>query len=132
MLEMMFFYDGKLTDIAESEMESEDLIDAGDGYTSNMKRLGEILRDGDPHMVITNQIELLNNTWLWDTKTHTSKLCLKDERDGHWKPIGRFTKRDLKNGNNLAKMYMNGEFAKKSYPKVAKREPRDLIRFRLE
>ena len=127
MLEMMFFYDGPLTDIATTEMETEDLIDAKDGYSSNMEAMRKIIKDDKVHMVVSNQIKLLDNTLLWDHTAHRPKLCLLDKKDGKWKPVGRFVKREIRYNNNLEKMYIVGEFADRAYRSSAPRKPRRLV-----
>lgn len=132
MLEMMFFYDGNLKDITETEMETECLIDAGDGYTNNLRSMFKVITDNKCNKVITNQVELLDNKWLWDTKIHAPKLCLRDSKDGKWKPVGRFTKKDIKNSTNLIKMFTMDEFRDYAYKAAAERVPRDLLRFRIK
>ena len=131
MLEMMFFYDGKLSDVIGEGMEEETVIDAGDGYTANMKLLSKILGDQLQHKVITNQIALLNNKWLWDFEHKKPKLCFKDQ-NGVWKPVGRFTKKDLKYSHGLMKMFMTGEFADKAYRRAAVKQPKEMLRFRIK
>lgn len=133
MLEMLFFYDGPLSDISSSaKMDEFDLIDAGDGYTLNMQAIKKIIKDKKMRRVMTNQVKLLDNAFLWDKKSHRPKLCLQDKNDGKWKPVGRFTKKDIKNLTSLENMYTNGEFVEKAYQCTAKRVPRDLLRFRIK
>jgi hypothetical protein len=127
MLEMLFFYDGPLSDIATTSMETEDLIDAKDGYSKNMEAIRKIIKDDKVHMVVSNQIKLLDNMLLWDKKSHRPKLCLLDKSDGKWKPAGRFTRKDIKNVHNLERMYIIGEFAERAYKTVAEKKPRKLI-----
>lgn len=132
MLEMLFFYDGNLSDVASFDIGRDEIIDAGDGYTSNMTKFMELLSDNKLHNIITNQVELLDNKWLWDTRTHKPRLCLRDAGDGKWKPVGRFTKKDIKNSHSLKRMFMKGEFTKRARKGTAERIPRDLLRFRIE
>lgn len=127
MIEMMFFYDGPLSDIATTDMENEDVVDAKDGYTNNMDAIKKIVDDNKVHLVVSNQVKLLDNALLWDHVSHRPRLCLLDKSDGKWKPVGRFTKKDIKYVSNLEKMFLNGEFNERAYKTVAKKKPRNLI-----
>lgn len=131
MLEALFFYDGKLSDITTTGMETEDLIDAADGYTNNMIRLHEILSDNKVHRVVSNQFGFLDSAMLWDCETHRSKLYLKDKHDGAWKPVGRFTKKQIKSATNIFRMYQNGEFNDRAYKRSAKLS-RNVMRFKID
>ena len=131
MIEMLFFYDGPLTDIATTDMESEDLVDAKDGYSNNMAAMRKLIKDDKVHLVLSNQIKVLDNMLLWDHVAHRPKLCFLDKSDGKWKPAGRFIKKELKYIHNLEKMFLNGEFAEKAYkintrPKRPKPRPKGV------
>lgn len=128
MLLMMFFYDGKLSDVSGGDDE-QIKIDAGDGWTDNLRKFSEVMMSDKKYMVITNQIGLLNNTWLWDTNTHKPSLCLLDKSDGKWKPVGRFTKQHIKNSRNLAKMFLEGAFREKAYREAAPRVRGKFIQY---
>lgn len=129
---MMFFYDGNLKDISLLEFENTVTIDAGNGYTDNIRKLYDVITASPHYFVLTNQQALLRNEWLWDEQTHEPRLCFKDERDGKWRPVGRFTKADIKFTHNLEKMFIEGGFSKRSYKRKANRKAREILRFRID
>lgn len=132
MLEGMFYYEGNLEDLVQEKAEYK-LIDARDGYKNNLNAMQKVLRSTVSHLVLTNQVALLNNKFVWNKEKHEPVVYLKDKSDGKWKIIGRFTKLDLKYTHDLEKLYRNGEFDReKAFREKAERKPRDIFKFRME
>ena len=128
---MMFFHDGNLSEIAETDTEVQVRIDAGDGISNNMKRLNEVLESKMPYIVVTNQVALLNTDWLWDKTKHHPNLCLLDRSDKKWKPVGRFTKKVIRNKTNIESMAVNGEFQKTASKEKIQPMTRNVLKFRI-
>ncbi len=129
MLAGLFFYDGNLEDIVEEKAEFQ-IIDAKDGYTNNIAAIKKIMKSSVNHLVLTNQVVLLNKRWLWDKKTHEPKLYFKDKSDGKWKNVRRFTKISLTYNTNIEWLFRRGEFDReKAFNEKSKKQGRHTIKF---
>lgn len=132
MLERMFFYDGNLEDLIGESADFK-VIDAKNGYTNNIEEMKKVLRSSVSHLVLTNQVALLNKRWLWDKETHEPKLYLRDKSDGKWKHVSRFTRVDIKYNTGIEVLFRRGEFdVDKAYMEKAKRKRRQTLKLRIE
>ena len=130
MIESLFYYDGNLEDLVKEKAEYQ-VIDAKDGYKNNIERIKKLKRSSVSHLILTNQVALLNNEYVWSTEKHEPVVYLKDPSDGKWKHIRRFTRMDIKHTHNLERLYRSGEFdVDKAYREKAKKKTRELFRFR--
>ena len=53
-----------------------------------------------------------DNTYAWDNELNRPEIYIRDS-SGEFKNITEFTGRQLKEGHNLAKLYIAGEFKRK-------------------
>ena len=80
-----------------------------EGMRANISKL-DIIKEKEPDSVIyTNSIFAFDNTYAWDNEFNRPEIYIRDS-SGEFKNITEFTSRQLKEGHNLAKLYIAGEF----------------------
>jgi hypothetical protein len=110
----IYFEDGKLWDYAISpDAAVEYKIDASQGVSACI-RLLDICAECRPSSIIyTNSIFALHNMYAWNDELSVPEIYIKTGKAREWVRIDKLTSRELKQGHNLAKMYVAGEFEKK-------------------
>lgn len=109
---IIFFEDGSITNESVYSVTGEELIkvDAGFGYTANYERLVAISERKEFEIrVYTNSIVALSNRWCWDEKNKIPQLYLRN-KNNEWENVTHFTERELRQGHNLAALYVSGAF----------------------
>ena len=102
----IYFEDGRL----DSPPFCDYAIDAAEGVRANIYKL-DAIKEKEPDAVIyTNSIFAFD--YAWDNKLNRPEIYLRDS-SGEFKNITEFTGRLLKEGHNLAKLYIAGEFKRK-------------------
>lgn len=101
----IYFEDGKI----DNPPFCDYAIDAAEGVRANISKL-DIIKEKEPDAVIyTNSIFAFCNTYAWDNELNRPEIYIRDS-SGEFKNITEFTGRQLKEGHNLAKLYIAGEF----------------------
>lgn len=101
----IYFEDGRL----DNPPFCDYAIDAAEGMRANISKL-DIIKEKEPNSVIyTNSIFTFDNTYAWDNELNRPEIYIRDS-SGEFKNITEFTSRQLKEGHNLAKLYIAGEF----------------------
>ena len=104
----IYFEDGRL----ENPPFCDYAIGAAEGMRANISKL-DIIKEKEPDSVIyTNSIFAFCNTYAWDNELNRPEIYIRDS-SGEFKNITEFTGRQLKEGHNLAKLYIAGEFKRK-------------------
>ena len=104
----IYFEDGRL----ENPPFCDYAKDAAEGMRANISKL-DIIKEKEPDSVIyTNSIFAFCNTYAWDNELNRPEIYIRDS-SGEFKNITEFTGRQLKEGHNLAKLYIAGEFKRK-------------------
>ena len=109
---IIYFEDGSLTNESVYSITGEELIkvDAAHGYTANYNKLVAIDKERDFNTrIYTNSLVALSNRWCWDEENKIPQLYIRNE-NSEWESITHFTDRELRQGHNLEKMYVNGVF----------------------
>jgi len=85
-------------------------IDAKMGYSFCDKLLEQINDKKRKDVVIyTNAIQALSNYYAWNPELQVPEIYLRN-KDRQFERIDNFTERELREGHNIMKMYMAGEF----------------------
>lgn len=110
----IYFEDSRLGDYAISpDAAIEYKIDAGQGVSSCI-RLLDICAECRPSSIIyTNSIFAFHNMYAWNEELKAPEIFIRAGESEQWVRIDKLTNRELKEGHNLAKMYVAGEFNKK-------------------
>ena len=116
----IYFEDGKLRDIFQIPVRPKklgtitvaeiDFIDAGNGITESIEALDTIKEINPDAVVYTNSIVAFDNRYAWDEALKVPDIYIRAGENMVFTRIDKLTKRDLKEGHNLAKMYIAGEF----------------------
>ena len=90
------------------------VVDAREGVEANIAALDFLAREHPDAMVYTNSIFALHRNYTWNAElgAHEAYIYIKKER--YFVRIDALTKRELKEGHNIAKMYVSGEFERRS------------------
>lgn len=85
-------------------------IDAKMGYSLCYKLLEQINDKKRKDVIIyTNAIQALSNYYAWNDELKVPEIYLRN-KEGKFERIDNFTERELREGHNIMKMYMAGEF----------------------
>ena len=108
---IVYFEDGPLT--FENLAEDTELIwwvRAEWGYSNCHKEL-KYISENLPFntKVYTNSLDAFSNFWCWNNEKKMPMIYIRD-KNGEWKLISELTNRQLCEGHNLEKLYVNGEF----------------------
>ena len=105
----IYFEDGKLK-INPCVLDKIDLVlDAMNGYSYCDHLLYELKQINYKAVVYTNVITALNNCYAWNKELRTPEIYIRNE-DGEFTRIDMLTARELREGHNIMKMYISGEF----------------------
>ena len=116
----VYFYDGVLEDAFVMECFPEDAdaqifhVDARYGPKKNMKKLktlANIEQYGSPVYVLTNSLLALSHTYGWDEEGNHTNIYLWVEDLDKYVRIDNLTDREIRQGHNIAKMYLAGTFS---------------------
>lgn len=103
-------YTSKSTGIPETVGWS---LNASHGVTENIEVMDYLLQEKPNTVVYTNSIFALHNMYAWNEELKAPEIFIRAGEEGKWVRIDKLTKRELREGHNLAKMYVAGEFEKK-------------------
>lgn len=85
-------------------------IDAKMGYSFCENLLRQIHNSKKKDVIIyTNAISALHNYYVWNKELNVPEIYLRN-KEGKFERIDNFTARELREGHNIMKMYMSGEF----------------------
>ena len=108
----IYFEDGPLivnyTMILPPE-EPDVILDAAEGASHCINVLDDLLRNHKDCVIYTNSIFAFSNHYAWNEKLQLPEIYMRD-RNGVFTNITKFTNRILREGHNLAKLYVGGEF----------------------
>lgn len=106
----IYFEDGMTLPKERLAFEFDYRIDARFGYTDNKKMLESILEMYPDSVIYTNSIIALSNVYAWNKKLKIPELYIRAGEYMVFTRIDELTTRELRQGHNLMKLYMNGEF----------------------
>jgi hypothetical protein len=88
-------------------------LNASHGVTENIEVMDYLLQEKPNTVVYTNSIFAFNNMYAWNEELKVPEIFIRAGGAGTWVRIDKLTNRELREGHNLAKMYVAGEFEKK-------------------
>ena len=108
----IYFEDGLLRDKYQLPDTINYMLDASYGITSNIDFLNLLLKREDKEnlVIYTNSIAAFSNKYAWNEKLKVPEIYIRAGEYMLFTRIDRLTDRELKEGHNLSKMYLSGEF----------------------
>lgn len=104
----IYFEDGEL--IKENiPCDCNNVIDARWGFSYCVDVLERIKRYAYNYNVYTNSIISLDNRYAWNKELEVPEIYIRN-KDGVFTRIDKLTDRWLREGHNIMKMYIAGEF----------------------
>lgn len=104
----IYFEDGKLCSFLPVKMDYR--IDAGDGFSRNAADLELYMETNPSAAIYTNSLAALSNKYVWNETLHVPELYIRAGEYMDFHRIDTLTERELRQGHNLMKMYIAGEF----------------------
>lgn len=108
----ILFYDGSIRRFSRpTNIKYHFPIDASNGYSNNLEDLQSLIKDfnGDP-IVLTNSLVALDHRYGWNTKENHTDIYFYVESKHDFVRCDKLTDREIREGHNIMKMFMNGEF----------------------
>lgn len=85
------------------------IVDAASGVSSNIAFLDELLERQKDCVVYTNSLMAFSNRYAWNVEKEIPEIYIRNKND-EFTNITHMTSRYLKEGMNLARLYIAGEF----------------------
>lgn len=106
----IYFEDDQLVSTIRLPVSPNYVIDAKMGYT-NCEQMLEDIKDNQPSAVVyTNHIGAFSNKWAWNEELAVPEIYIRAGEHMIFTRIDKLTSRELREGHNLTKMYISGEF----------------------
>lgn len=106
----IYFEDSQLCSKLQRPHDTEFTLDATYGPSENIKFL-DMLNESNPNAVIyTNSIFAFSNTYAWNPVEKVPEVYIRAGEHMIFTRIDKLTTRELREGHNLKKMYLSGEF----------------------
>lgn len=107
----IYFEDGCLRNLNQLPVNVDFTVDATFGVTENINTLRDFkLRNSKDLIVYTNSIFAFSNQYAWNSELQAPEIYIRAGEDMVFTRIDELTERELREGHNLAKMYVAGEF----------------------
>lgn len=108
----IYFEDGQLVTSSYLPIDDYYAIDAKYGFNSNMAQL-DTLQECEPNATVyTNSIFAFSNEYAWNDELKVPEIYIRAGEHMIFTRIDALTMRELRQGHNLARMYVAGEFKK--------------------
>lgn len=106
----IYFEDSQLCSKLQRPHDVNFTLDATYGPSENIKFL-DTLNESNPNAVIyTNSIFAFSNTYAWNPVEKVPEVYIRAGEHMIFTRIDKLTTRELREGHNLKKMYLSGEF----------------------
>ena len=106
----VYFENGPLLAMNSLSLECDHIINAACGYSNNEEAFEKIMAVNPNASIYTNSLAAFINAihYCWDDKTF--ELYIQKGKNGEFTRIDKLTNRELREGHNLLKMWLAGEF----------------------
>lgn len=104
----IYFEDGVL-DSKKIPIVPDYIVDATNGVTNNINLLYILSIESPECIIYTNSILAFENRYAWNDDKKVPDIFIRG-KCGAFRRITKFTGRELREGHNLKKMYIAGEF----------------------
>ena len=105
----IYFEDVKLVNTKLLPKKPDFVINAADGVNACINMLDNLNKNRKDCVIYTNSIFAFSNRYAWNEKLQLPEIYIRD-RNGAFTNITQLTNRILREGHNLAKLYVGGEF----------------------
>lgn len=106
----IYFEDGPLRPNALIPYPVSVAVSADLGVSENIKLLDWYKENRPGAVAYTNSIFAFNNMYAWNEELNTPEIFIRAGNNKVFTRIDKLTNRELRQGHNLAKMYVSGEF----------------------
>lgn len=106
----VYFEDGELSHWTQTILKPDLAVYASLGVSLNLNVLDWQFKQDPNATVYTNSIFAFNNRYAWNNELKVPEIYIRAGKNNEFTRIDKLTNRVLKEGHNLAKMYISGEF----------------------
>lgn len=110
----IFFEDGTLRKPSQLPISPDFVISASLGVTANINLLDQLAQEKRELIIYTNSIFAFSNKYAWNEELNIPEIYIRAGNHMIFTRIDNLTNRELKEGHNLAKMYISGEFEERT------------------
>jgi hypothetical protein len=108
----IYFEDGELVSSGYLPITCYIVVNAACGVSRNINVLDDIKECEPNATVYTNSIFAFSNEYAWNEELKVPEIYIRAGEHMLFTRIDKLTTRELREGHNLAKMYVSGEFEK--------------------
>lgn len=108
----IYFEDGELRSYRQLAFEYDFAIDATKGVSSNISALDGLVHLYPDATIYTNSIFAFSNEYAWNEELKVPEIYIRAGEHMLFTRIDKLTTRELREGHNIAKMWISGEFEK--------------------
>ena len=106
----IYFEDGELRHNTQIPFEPDLVVRASSGVSQNIEMLNLFTKHQPDATVYTNSIIAFSNIYAWNKELKVPEVYIRAGEHMSFIRIDKLTARELREGHNLAKMYIAGEF----------------------
>lgn len=106
----IYFEDGELRHNTQIPFEPDLVVRASSGVSQNIEMLNLFTKYQPDATVYTNSIIAFSNIYAWNKELKVPEVYIRAGEHMSFIRIDKLTTRELREGHNLAKMYIAGEF----------------------
>ena len=106
----IYFEDGELRHHTQIPFKPDLVIQAGLGVNQNIDMLDLFYKHQPDAIVYTNSIFAFSNFYAWNKELKVPEIYIRAGEHMVFVRIDKLTNRELREGHNLGKMYISGEF----------------------
>lgn len=106
----IYFEDGQLCAKLQRPHDAQFSLDATYGPSENIEFLNSLYEINPNAIIYTNSIFAFSNTYAWNPVNKVPEIYIRAGEHMIFTRIDKLTTRELREGHNLKKMYLSGEF----------------------